>query len=281
MGRVTWRGVVVDDRTAEMLEELAANTGSIYINPTQGSYSGSVSASAGTHDGCGAVDLMHYSWSVADYDTVVREARKVGFAAWHRTPQQANWPRHCHLIAVQKGGKNDRGCLSSGAHNQVVSYFNGRNGLASNAPDDGPRTHVGVTWESYQKENNPMGLKRVDYKPYSKASGKNNRKFQRGKWQRIATGVKAGSKGTQTLMLGQFRIKPVSAHGVYCRFVRVRPDGKRDGTGDAYFALPPGGGLPMSHQHVVAGGNFTWDLEVKVPGSGDFVVAYTYAKSFV
>jgi hypothetical protein len=31
-----------------------------------------------------------------------------------------------------------------------VDYFEGRNGLASGAPDDGPRDWVGVTWESYQ-----------------------------------------------------------------------------------------------------------------------------------
>lgn len=151
--RVTWRGVTLDKRTADMMTELARISGPIHINPTQGSFSGGVSASAGTHDGCGAVDLMHPSWSVADYDTVVGLARKIGFAAWHRTPQQSNWPRHCHLIAVQPGGKGDRGCLSSGAYSQVIDYYEGRNGLASRAPDDGPRQFVGMTWEKYQKDN--------------------------------------------------------------------------------------------------------------------------------
>lgn len=160
MARVTWRGVTVDDRTAKMLTELAKISGAIYINPTQGSYNSGVSASAGTHDGCGAVDLMHPSWSVKDYDTVVALARKVGFAAWHRTPQQSNWPRHCHLIAVQPGGKGDRGCLSSGAYSQVVDYYENRNGLASRARDDGPRTYVGQTWEKYvATKNAPVRIK--------------------------------------------------------------------------------------------------------------------------
>lgn len=162
MSKTVWRGVTVDTRTAAMLDALAALTGDIYINPTQGSYSGSVSASAGTHDGCGAVDLMHPSWSVDDYDTVARQSRRVGFAAWHRTPQQSNWPRHVHAIAVQPGGRDDRGCLSSGAHQQVADYYAGRNGLASNAPDDGPRQFVGTTWETYQREEDTVTPQDID-----------------------------------------------------------------------------------------------------------------------
>jgi hypothetical protein len=150
---VTWRGVVVDQRTADMLEELARISGNIYINPTQGSWSGSVAASAGTHAGCGAVDLMHPLWSVGDFNTVTRLGRSVGFAMWHRTPQQSNWPRHCHGIAIQPGGKHDRGCLSAAAHQQVIDYYNGRNGLARHAPDDGPRDYVGTTWETYKEQH--------------------------------------------------------------------------------------------------------------------------------
>jgi hypothetical protein len=70
---------------------------------------------------------------------------------WIRDPSQSDWPWHLHGIAVQPGGKGDRGCLSSGAHGQVVDYFEGRNGLASGAPDDGPRDWVGVTWETYEQ----------------------------------------------------------------------------------------------------------------------------------
>ena len=144
-----------------MVNEVAALTGDIYINPTQGSWSGAA-ASAGTHTGCGAVDLMHPSWSVADYDTVVREMRRVGFAAWHRTPQQSNWPRHVHGIAVQKGGMRDKGCLSDGAFAQVLAYEQNRNGLASGGRDDGPRQFVGTTWETYQEEDMPLTDKDIE-----------------------------------------------------------------------------------------------------------------------
>lgn len=150
MTRVSWRGVTVDQRTAQMLDEVAQLSGSIYVRPTQGSYRGGrTAASAGTHDGCGAVDII--TGTDADMSALVPIMRRVGFAAWHRTPAQSSWPHHVHAIAVQPGGKHDRGCLSRGAAAQVVDYFEGRNGLASRAADDGPRDHVGTTWETYKR----------------------------------------------------------------------------------------------------------------------------------
>jgi hypothetical protein len=145
--RVTWRGVTLDRRTADMMGEVERLMGCT-LRPSQGSWSGAA-ASAGTHSGGGAVDLVDNTWAAGNYDRVVQYARQVGFAAWHRTPQQSDWVRHAHLIAVQPGGKGDRGVLSGAAHDQVVDYFEGRNGLASNARDDGPRDWVGTTWETY------------------------------------------------------------------------------------------------------------------------------------
>lgn len=152
MTRVRWRGVVVDKRTAAMLDELAALTGDVYVRPTQGSYNaGGVAASAGTHDAGGAVDIAAAQLAPSARAVIVREARRVGFAAWLRTPAQSSWPFHIHAIAVQPGGKPDRGILSFGAHQQVIDYYENRNGLASRAPDDGPRDFVGVTFETYQE----------------------------------------------------------------------------------------------------------------------------------
>ncbi|MGD7704647.1 hypothetical protein [Microlunatus sp. Y2014] len=58
---------------------------------------------------------------------------------WLRSPSQGPWGFHGHGIWI--------GCphVSSGAANQVTAYRNGRNGLASNARDNGPRPGV-VTW---------------------------------------------------------------------------------------------------------------------------------------
>jgi hypothetical protein len=143
--RVHWRGVTLDARAAEMMTWVDANTPGIPITPTQGSYS-DYGASAGTHSGGGAIDLG--SISSEQMHRVVEVMRCGGWAAWVRHPGQSDWPWHIHGIAVQPGGKGDRGVLSSAAHSQVIDYYEGRNGLASGAPDDGPRGCVGVVWES-------------------------------------------------------------------------------------------------------------------------------------
>lgn len=155
---VYWRGVHVDARTAAMLDEVVRLCGpGVPIRPTQGSYTGGVSASAGTHDGCGAVDLagQDAGMTQAHRDRICDNGRRVGFAMWIRDPSQSDWPWHLHGIAVQAGGRHDRGCLSSGAAGQVDDYYAGRNGLASGAPDDGPRDWVGVTWETYESTHEP------------------------------------------------------------------------------------------------------------------------------
>lgn len=149
MGNVNWRGVTLDSRSAAMMDEVVRLCPGINIDATQGSFSGSVSASAGTHSGCGAIDLAGEGYSNAHRQEIVKQMRRVGWAAWLRTPAQSDWPYHIHGIAVQPGGKGDRGCLHASAHDQVVDYYENRNGLASNGKDDGPRDFVGTTWESY------------------------------------------------------------------------------------------------------------------------------------
>jgi hypothetical protein len=59
--------------------------------------------------------------------------RKAGFAAWHRTPAQGPWPDHVHAVLI---GHPD---LAPAAQRQVTAYLNGRDGLADNGLDDGPR----------------------------------------------------------------------------------------------------------------------------------------------
>jgi hypothetical protein len=149
---VWWRGVVVDDRTAAQLDELVRLVGpAVNVRPTQGANPGGVAASAGTHDAGGAIDLAGQDAGMTQTDReAIRDAgRQVGMAMWIRDPSQSDWPWHIHGISVQAGGKYDQGCLSAGAAGQVVDYYEGRNGLASGAPDDGPRDWVGTTWETY------------------------------------------------------------------------------------------------------------------------------------
>jgi hypothetical protein len=159
-----WRGAYTDDRTAAMMDglvSLLADDVAAKVRPTQGSYAGGgVQASAGTHDGCGALDLAGQDAGMTQTDReLIRDAgRRVGFAAWIRDPSQSDWPWHLHFIAVQAGGEWDQGCLSSGGHGQVIDYYEGRNGLASGAPDDGPRDWVGTTWETYEEGNVDLSI---------------------------------------------------------------------------------------------------------------------------
>lgn len=146
-----WRGVMVDARTAAMMDEVDRLCGSTSVQPSQGSYSGSVGASAGTHSGGGAIDIKAANLSSSERTQVETAMRQVGFAAWVRSPDQGDWGWHIHGIAV--------GCpdLSGPARDQVDDYNAGRNGLANNGPDTGTRAYVGVTWETYSGGSAPGG----------------------------------------------------------------------------------------------------------------------------
>lgn len=139
-----WRGGNFDQRSIDMLTEMERITG-LPIIVTQGSYSGSVDASAGTHAGGGSVDLDVDGRTRDEIWRMLHGGRTLGWALWERTPAQG-FARHLHGIAL--------GCpdLSPAAQDQVTQYLNGTNGLYWRQPDDGPRDFPGgpgVTWEDY------------------------------------------------------------------------------------------------------------------------------------
>ncbi len=124
--RVTFRGKTVNKRTAAALLEAEHRLG-YELTVVQGSYnggSGSVSQSAGTHDGGGAVDLAPYDW-----ERKVTVLRKIGWAAWHRPAISGLWGEHIHA-----GLKGDRQA-AAGLVNQFRYYAQGLSGLADHAPD--------------------------------------------------------------------------------------------------------------------------------------------------
>jgi hypothetical protein len=146
-GRTTWSGKTVNQRTRNMLASADAKV-PFSLVVTQGSYNaGGVAASAGTHDGGGAVDISVSALSTTQRWQAVAALRTVGFAAWLRTPGQGDWPYHIHAIAI---GDTD---LASGARNQVADYYVGRNGLASHAADNTPSAYRrAFTWyEKYKR----------------------------------------------------------------------------------------------------------------------------------
>ncbi len=130
--RVTYGGKTVNVRTKVMLQRAQGLMSRASEFPlTQGSYNKGVAASAGTHDGGGCVDINTNGLNVS---VAVQALRKAGFAAWYRTPAQGFSP-HIHAVAI-----GDRE-LASVARSQVVSYFNGRDGLAGNRADSTARPY--------------------------------------------------------------------------------------------------------------------------------------------
>ena len=150
--RASWRGVTVCGCMPAMLDDWAASV-SPQVTPSQGSYSGSVSASAATHAGGGAIDVIVKTWADSDKAALVHEARKRGLVAWHRTPAQG-FIEHVHGIVDScphlSGISNP---VNGTAAWQIQEYRAGRNGLAGRGGDDGPRDYVGTTWWRYKAKS--------------------------------------------------------------------------------------------------------------------------------
>lgn len=146
--RVIYGGYTVNVRTKILMQRAEAKLG-FRLVLSQGSYNaGGVSASAGTHDGGGVIDVSIVAYSVEKRLAVLKAMRQVGFAGWIRSPAEGNWPYHLHACAI-----GDREMAPS-ARNQVASYFNGRNGLANNATDSAPLS-IGRPYPSWATKYRP------------------------------------------------------------------------------------------------------------------------------
>jgi len=142
--RVTSGGVLVNTRTRNMLNEAKRLLGRKLVLD-QGSYNpGGDPTSAGTHDGGGALDISVKGMNAATRTAAVRALRRVGFAAWLRSPKQGDWPWHIHAVAISDPS------LSTQAQHQVGDYYLGRNGLSGRGRDDGPKVVI-RTWEEYRR----------------------------------------------------------------------------------------------------------------------------------
>lgn len=136
MKRVTRDGKTLNKRTLDMLERAEARMGfKVYV--VQGSYNTGVGASAGTHDGGGAIDI---SVRGIDYKKAVRALRDVGFAAWYRPARAGVWGAHIHAVAIGDAE------VSSGAKAQVAEYYAGQDGLAGYNEDTGYRPDPIPVW---------------------------------------------------------------------------------------------------------------------------------------
>lgn len=150
-------GQKTDSRTLAMLKEAEKQSGCPIV-VVQGSWSNG-KYSAGTHSGAGVVDIRVWNQSSpAAIDSLELWLRKVGFAAWYRTIGSGP---HIHAVAIGADG------LHWSAANQVKSYYNGRDGLAANGKDPGPRLNPIPTWESYNKDQTLPDTGGDDDLPYS------------------------------------------------------------------------------------------------------------------
>lgn len=147
--KVVFRGYTFDPRTVEMIK-YAEKLAGFQFKISQGSYNtGGVSASAGTHDGGGAVDFSLRLVTPAKRGQMLRALKDTGFAAWHRPTRLNLWTAHIHAIAI--------GCadLAPVAKRQVTAFDAHRDGLAGNAPDPTYRPHPAVRYNSNLKRPVP------------------------------------------------------------------------------------------------------------------------------
>jgi hypothetical protein len=136
-------GSLLNARTLAMLQHAyTLYNGEIDITNsaiTQGSYTNAESASFGTHDGGGAVDLSvmrsgTYTVLYDDIEPLIHALRVAGFAAWLRdfNDLYPGSPIHIHAIAI--GDEQ----LSQAAYQQLMGeagYFFGFDGLPVEAGD--------------------------------------------------------------------------------------------------------------------------------------------------
>ncbi len=140
--RVNVREHVLSQRALSMLEHAQAlygGTHDFFAAITQGSYTSVESASFGTHDRGGAVDLSVrdlYNWNsvlYGEFDIIILALRQAGFAAWVRDvgALYPGSPIHIHAIAIGDAE------LSEAAQRQLTGpegYFRGFNGLPVDPP---------------------------------------------------------------------------------------------------------------------------------------------------
>lgn len=132
-GRTYLQGKTCDNRTKSAFEYanrlFHKRTGKNLV-VVQGCYHRGVSASAGTHDGGGVLDLSVAGMSSKQIHQAVGAMRKAGFAAWHRTPLPGVWGAHIHAVLI---GHHNAAPL---AKTQMINYRDHRDGLAGNRPDN-------------------------------------------------------------------------------------------------------------------------------------------------
>ncbi len=167
--KTTYQGKVVNAGTKAILvaankmlatEKFGGETSPLTL--VQGSYSGGVAASAGTHNGGGAIDITAYN-----YKNRVKVFRLLGVAMWYRPTIRGLWSAHLHGIVCGDAS------ASSGAKAQVTEYYNKQDGLAGSGRDLDWRPYRTPILFKYQGSLATRYAKKTDVfrtQPYGAAS---------------------------------------------------------------------------------------------------------------
>lgn len=154
-------GVKLDQITIDALKRAWGIAGFSW-GLTQGSYNaGGVAASAGTHDGGGAIDVNIGGFSFKQLVSIVHALRQAGFAAWHRTTAEGFSGDHIHAELLGDPA------ASPGAKAQWTDYMHHLSGLAGHGQDTDP-VDVAAGWPAAPSINTASsGAK--DYRGWARA----------------------------------------------------------------------------------------------------------------
>lgn len=265
--RVTRDGKTLSARVWALLDD-AGKAANVPIRVVQGSWSGGVAASAGTHQGAGAFDLSVSGMDRGEMLTLVNALRKRNVAAWLRSPEYG-WTStgpHIHGIVIDEPG------LSTAARSQVVAYARGLNGLANAHRDPFARpaqTHFAMPEEAAV----PAPAKTMS--PWPEGAAVIIDRTADGKPVKVAAGgyVELG----RIILPADGRFLPSAAirlpAGTWARwrFARIGWGGDPDGHDEIGCALlaPAPDGLATSHTpagHPIKGGG-PLAFEIKVYGA--------------
>jgi hypothetical protein len=132
------RPLVINRRTMAMLEAAERKLGR-KLTIVQGSFLVGQAAkrSGPTHNRAGVIDIRTRDQTPAQQAETLLALRKISFAAFHRTKKQG-FDDHIHAVAIGDPG------LDPSAARQVEAYKNGKDGLKSGGPLDGPRVQITV-----------------------------------------------------------------------------------------------------------------------------------------
>lgn len=135
--RVTLQGKPIDRLTAERFKSFnrlvkSAAFGGEKSDITVVQAIGGASASAGTHKAPGG----SLDYTAFNQKNRVKASRLFGGAAWYRAALRGVWAAHIHDVTAGVGYAPPL------ARGQVTAMYAGRNGLANNGKDTGPRLKV-------------------------------------------------------------------------------------------------------------------------------------------